>query len=96
MHPFVVTDPSSDAAIVMQIPVTTYQAYKASGGASLYRFNSPNDPVTSVGLHRPFDIFDGAGLLYYGDLQTIWWLDREGLEVTYVSSLETHTQPDLV
>ena len=96
IHPFVVTDPSSDAAIVMQIPVTTYQAYNASGGASLYRFNSPNDPVTSVGLYRPFDIFDGAGFLYYGDLQTIWWLDREGFEVTYVSSLETHTQPDLM
>lgn len=95
-HPFVVTDPNSDAQVVFQVPFATYQAYNAWGGASLYDFNSPQGRAVEVGLDRPYDVFDGAGFLYYGDLQLVQWLDRTGVDVTYASSTDTHTEPGLM
>jgi hypothetical protein len=94
--PFVVTDPTASSPIVMQVPFTTYQAYNAWGGASLYDFNSPNGRATAVELDRPFDVFDGAGFLYYGDLQLAVWLEREGYDITYATSWDTHTNPELM
>jgi hypothetical protein len=94
--PFVVCDPTSDASIVMQVPFFTYQAYNAWGGSSLYDFNTPGGRAASVDLGRPFDGFDGAGFLYYGDWQLAAWLERHGYPVAYVSSMDTHRDSSMM
>lgn len=91
--PFVVRDPASIATVAVQVPFFTYQAYNAWGGASLYEFNSNGRRAGSVGLHRPYDVFDGAGFLFYGDYHLARWLDREGRDVTYLASRDLHADP---
>lgn len=100
-HPFVVTDRTSRAAITVQVPFATYQAYNAwtpdgRPPLSLYDFNSPGGRGDSVLLDRPYDAFDGAGFLFYGDQQLATWLQAEGIEANYISSLDTHLRPELL
>ncbi len=100
-HPFVVTDLHSPATITVQVPFATYQAYNAWAPAgdprrSLYDFNSPGGRAKAVSIDRPYDVFDGAGFLFYGDQQLASWLRAEGIEVNYTSSWDTHHRPELL
>jgi hypothetical protein len=100
-HPLVITDSTATAAVTVQVPLATYQAYNAWQPAnlprrSLYDFNSPTGRATSVEINRPYDTFDGAGFLLYGDLQLATWLHQEGLAVNYISSWDLHHRPDLL
>lgn len=91
--PFVVRAAARPARIVVSIPFTTYHAYNAWGGASLYPFNSPNGVAASLSIARPFDVFDGAGFMFYGDWQLARWLDRERDDVSYITSFDLHRDP---
>jgi len=51
--PFVVRDDGSTSAIVFQTSDTTWQAYNAWGGASLYYGEVPVDPADMVGYMPP-------------------------------------------
>lgn len=95
-HPFVVTDWAVDSPVVVQVPTFTYQAYNACGGASLYPFNSPSGSAEVVSLRRPFDVFDGAGFAFYGDIPFAWWLSTTGIDALWVTSEQTHARPDLL
>jgi len=94
--PFVVRDHRPTRPIVVQIPFTTYHAYNAWGGASLYPFNSPGGVATSLAVARPFDVFDGAGFMFYGDWQLARWLDRAQYDVSYVTSYDLHRDAHLL
>jgi hypothetical protein len=73
--PFVVRAKPGSAPIVVGVPFTTYHAYNAWGGASMYPFNSPNGVARQLPIARPFDVFDGAGFMFYGDWQLARWLE---------------------
>lgn len=88
--PFVVRSAGRPARIVVSVPFTTYHAYNAWGGASLYRFNSPTGVASVLPIARPFDVFDGAGFMFYGDWQLARWLDREQYGVSYITSYDLH------
>lgn len=88
--PFVVRSSGRPARIVVSVPFTTYHAYNAWGGASLYRFNSPNGVASALPIARPFDVFDGAGFMFYGDWQLARWLHREQYDVSYITSYDLH------
>ncbi len=88
--PFVVRSAGRPARIVVSVPFTTYHAYNAWGGASLYGFNSPNGVARALPIARPFDVFDGAGFMFYGDWQLARWLDREQYCVSYITSYDLH------
>ena len=90
LAPFVVRSASPSAGIVVNVPFTTYHAYNGWGGASMYDFNSPNGVATELPIQRPFDVFDGAGFLFYGDWQLAQWLDREQYDVSYITSYDLH------
>lgn len=91
--PFVVRTAGPPARVVVNVPFTTYHAYNAWGGASLYGFNSPAGVAHSLPRERPFDVFDGAGFMFYGDWQLARWLDREDYEVSYITSYDLHREP---
>lgn len=93
---FVVRDDASTAPILFQIPTTTYQAYNNWGGKSLYDYNTPTGRAYKVSYNRPYYIDQGNGYLYAGDYEMILWLEREGYNVTYATSEDTHTRPDLL
>lgn len=100
-HPFVVTDQNSRASITVQVPFATYQAYNAwaptgTPRRSLYDFNSTGPRAAAVAINRPYDGFDGAGFLFYGDQQLAEWLEGEGIDVNYTTSWDTHHRPELL
>jgi len=97
--PFVVRDSghgARDGGLVVQVPFTTYHAYNAWGGASLYRYNSPTGVATELALRRPFDVFDGAGFLFYGDWQFARWLARERRLASWITSFDLHRDPSVL
>jgi hypothetical protein len=94
--PFVVRSKEPPVGVVVQVPFTTYQAYNGWGGGSLYSFNSPGGPASTLDLARPFDTFNGAGFLFYGDWQFARWLAAEQRQVTYVTSYDLHRDPELL
>ena len=93
---FVVRDDSSTADVLFQVPLSTYQAYNAWGGKSLYEYNSINGRSYEVSFDRPFDQNDGAGSFFPGDYHMIRWLEKEGYNVAYATSMELESNPNLM
>ena len=94
--PFVVRPASPPAGIVVQVPFTTYHAYNGWGGASLYRFNSPNGVARELPMARPFDTFQGAGFAFYGDYQFAQWAAQQRYDVSYITSYDMHHDPNIL
>lgn len=107
---FVVRDPRSKAAIVMQASVTTWQAYNYWGGKSLYStfggtgtdgFATKLSDVRSgmISFDRPYETTharDGAGEFFVWEVNMVRWLERNGYDVTYATNLDVHADVDLL
>ena len=90
--PFVLrADRPSDVHI--QHDVTTWQAYNRWGGASLYEGTNGRSSVVS--FDRPYDN-SGSGHFLGGVYEIGALVESLGLDVTYSTSLDTHTRPDAV
>ena len=92
---FWVRDDSSTATYVFQSAVTTAQAYNNNwGGKSLYGFNSTNGAARKVSFNRPYRrqaLADtGAGQVLNYEINFVRFLEREGYDVTYVTSIDVH------
>ncbi|MFN8524209.1 MAG: DUF6605 domain-containing protein [Chloroflexota bacterium] len=95
--PFVVRADGTPADIVYALPVTTWQAYNNWGGKSLYDYNSNGgNRAYKVSYDRPFALWDGLGGLFDGDYHMIRFLEKQGLNLTYVTSHDLHTTPGLM
>jgi hypothetical protein len=98
-YPFVLTDPRP-APFVAVVPQFTWQAYNAYGGSSLYTSQQDADsadPDTKalghfVSFERPYASNGGAMYILDDfkshDLRDLRFLERNGYDVTYVSSLD--------
>lgn len=109
---FVVRDDASTAAIVYSMDVTTWQAYNYWGGTgngnvgySLYgRYNDSTGTVTggrayTVSFDRPYAdgaVNDGAGDALAYDFPMVKWMESQGLDVTYVTSVDLESNPTLL
>jgi hypothetical protein len=97
--PLVVRDDASRAALLIQLGVTTWQAYNTWGGYSLYHGPDGGFGTRSrvVSFDRPYDGHRGAGGLL-GPLERplIILAERMGLGVTYWTDLDLHERPDLL
>src|SRR5262245_25578452 len=98
---FVVRDDGGNAAIVFQSSVTTFAAYNNWGGKSLYGFNSDNAPARKVSFDRPYATnpygvrLDGTGdFLRRWEYNAVRSLEREGYDLTYLTSVDTHQRGD--
>jgi len=90
-------DPASSAAdILYQVSITTWEAYNAWGGKSLYDHNSTDGvKADTVTFERPFSEYGGRGRMPKYDLKMVDWLEGEEYQVDYCTNLETHADPDL-
>jgi hypothetical protein len=83
--------------LLFQNSVTTYQAYNNWGGKSLYTFNSTdNIPAIKVSFNRPYATGNGSGELFWWELHTLRFLEREGYDVEYCTSMTTHRSSSLI
>lgn len=87
---FVVRD-RRHADLLFQSSVTTAQAYNNWGGKSLYAFNSTGAPAVEVSFDRPYAIDGTGGFIRGWEYQMLRFLEREGYDVTYATSIDTHT-----
>jgi hypothetical protein len=97
---FVVRDDARPSPYLFQSSVTTFQAYNAWGGKSLYEFNSTNGRAYKVSFNRPYDDADGTGQVVTGwagwELNMLRFLEREGYDVTYCTNVDTHARAALL
>lgn len=96
---FVVRDDARASDFLFQSSVSTFQAYNYWGGVSLY---SPSARVgRKVSFNRPYIEGYGTGQFLSGpytrqaeargwEANMVRFLEREGLDVTYATSLDTH------
>jgi len=89
----VVRDDTRRAEVLYGLPDTTYQAYNAYGGKSLYDHQSSGANTVSgqaravkVSYDRPYlQPQVGAEHDWYtrADIASVWWLERSGYDVSY-------------
>ncbi len=78
--------------LIAQLPTSTYEAYNAWGGDSLYPGGSEHVGVTGttqgveVSYDRPYDSVTGAGQFFARDVAMVWFLERYGYPVSYTTS----------
>jgi hypothetical protein len=105
---FAVRDDARASDLLAQMSFSTYEAYNTWGGTSLY--GSPTLPTyaTKVSFNRPFSSWArkwfGSGHFFASQDggQAAWecnlvrWLEREGYDVSYCTSLDVHTRTNLL
>ncbi|MBX3084114.1 MAG: hypothetical protein KF716_20940 [Anaerolineae bacterium] len=94
--PFVVRNDSQSADLMYLVATTTWQAYNEWGGKSLYDYNSNNARAYKVSYDRPYAQNDGSGHYYSGDYNMVQWLEKNGYNVTYVTSEDLHNNPNIM
>ncbi len=95
--PFVVRNDSSHSEVLLQTSDATWEAYNDYGGNSLYTCTvacPPGEPEAykaayAVSYNRPwegsFAVDGGASYLWYAEFQMIYWLEKNGYNVSYTS-----------
>jgi hypothetical protein len=87
--------PTHHSAILVQVPVNTWQAYNGWGGMSLYEFGYANGQrANHVSFDRPYawHLEGGQGPLAW-EIQTVRFLERAGYDVSYQTDVDTHRDP---
>lgn len=95
---FVVREDASDADLLYQQSVTTYQAYNNYGGKSLYGQSSNTCPTAvnanraaRVSFDRPYNApLEDPHNYLYTEYPMVRWLEAQGYDVAYSTNLDTH------
>lgn len=96
---FIVRDDVRASEVVVQIPVTTYQAYNNYGGKSTYDSTSGacNIPesnqqrAVAVSFDRPYaNTFDDPNNFLRNDHLWVMWLEEQGYDVSYITNIDVH------
>jgi hypothetical protein len=86
--------------LLAQLPTSTYEAYNAWGGDSLYPGGGDRVGITrstqgvEVSYQRPYDSITRAGQFFARDVAMIWFLERYGYPVSYTTSESVDADPD--
>jgi len=100
--PLCIRDDDSTAAFAIMHGVTTWQAYNAYGGRSLYVGHSSahagesgaRDRSRVVSFDRPYDqVGWGAPSFNGNEFPLIFLAERLGLDVTYITDVDLHRDP---
>src|SRR5262249_61936946 len=80
--------PGYRAAILVQVPVNTWQAYNTWGGRSLYDVAGQAVEANRVSFDRPYY---GNGLAW--EYPLVLFLERQGYDVAYQTDIDTDSNP---
>jgi hypothetical protein len=99
---FVVRDDRRPSQVLAVLPLNTYEAYNNWGGKSLYPSNSMGPATvalspfagaaTEVSFERPYTSIDRIRQ----DFETVAFLERDGYDVTYATSVDLDRDPNLL
>jgi len=85
--------------LLVQVPTSTYEAYNAWGGDSLYPGGADRVRITGttqgveVSYQRPYDSITGAGQFFARDVAMIRFLERYDYPVSYTTSESVDEDP---
>jgi hypothetical protein len=85
--------------LIAQLPTSTYEAYNAWGGDSLYPGGAYRVRVArttqgvEVSYARPYDSATGAGQFFSRDVAMVWFLERHRYPVSYTASESVDADP---
>src|SRR5215472_12298615 len=82
--------PSS--AVLVQVPVNTWEAYNRWGGKSLYQFGTSRHAF-EVSFDRPFDQREFYNMVTELELPWVRFLERNGIDVSYQTDVDTDRAP---
>jgi hypothetical protein len=88
---FIVRDDGGRSDLLFQTSDTTWQAYNAYGGNSLYT-GSPAGRAYKVSYNRPFltrAVDNGQDWVFNSEYPMVRWLEANGYDVSYFSSADT-------
>src|SRR5215472_11317910 len=80
------------SAVLVQVPVNTWEAYNPWGGKSLYQFGTSMHAV-EVSFDRPFDQQVFHNMVTQLELPWVRFLDRNGIDVSYQTDADTDRDP---
>jgi hypothetical protein len=85
----------STSAILVQVPVNTWEAYNGWGGKSLYPFSSVDGrQAIRVSFDRPFNwVLPGSQRPLGWELPLVGFIERQGYDVSYQSDVWTNAHP---
>ena len=96
--PLTLRSPTTRGAVVLVDADTTWQAYNAWGGYSLYHgpHGARADRSRAVTFDRPYDYGGGAGDFIGGELPLAALAEQLGLPVAYVTDADLDRDPGLL
>jgi hypothetical protein len=80
------------SAVLVQVPVNTWEAYNRWGGKSLYQFGTSQHAV-EVSFDRPFDQQEFHDMGTELELPWVRFLERSGVDVSYQTDVDTDRAP---
>ena len=95
--PITIRDDASQAPLLVQSSVTTWQAYNGWGGANHYTGGVPPDPAKRgrvISFDRPYG-GNGSGEFFGREFEFVYLVERLGLDVTYWTDIDLHERNEL-
>ena len=80
------------SAVLVQVPVNTWEAYNPWGGKSLYQFGTGRHAF-EVSFDRPFDQHEFHNMSTDLELPWVRFLERDGIDVSYQTDVDTDAHP---
>jgi hypothetical protein len=80
------------SAVLVQVPVNTWEAYNPWGGKSLYQFATGRHAF-EVSFDRPFDQHEFHNMSTDLELPWVRFLERDGIDVSYQTDVDTDAHP---
>jgi hypothetical protein len=80
------------SAVLVQVPVNTWEAYNRWGGKSLYQFGTSMHAV-EVSFDRPYDQQLFYDMVTKLELPWVRFLERNGIDVSYQTDVDTDRAP---
>ena len=90
----IVRRPASKTAMLVQVPVNTWQAYNSWGGKSLYDLPGLQPRARVVSFDRPYAWFGPGGQGPLGwEVPLVRFIERNGWDVSYQTDVYTDAHP---
>ena len=90
--PYVVSSPTTAGTVALVAPVTTWQAYNAWGGYSLYEGPAGSTRSYAVSFDRPFNLASGANDFRTAAIPIVLRAERLGIPLSYLTNVDLHTR----